>query len=123
MTALRFLFDENIPRDLGLVVREEGHDVAFLIDFSPGIPDEEVLERATSERRVLVTEDSDFGRLVFGDGLAAIGIVLIRIAPWKGALRKTRLRQVLRQEAPRLPGHFTTLSERTTRFRPIGLGR
>ena len=119
MGTLRFLCDENIPRELGLVARSEGFDVSFLIDFSRGEADENVHSRARSEGRILLTEDADFGRLIFSDRLTSQGLILVRIAPWKRELRKSRLQHLPHDEAHRLPGHFTVLSERKTRIRPI----
>jgi predicted nuclease of predicted toxin-antitoxin system len=118
--GLGFLCDENISRDLGHVARSEGFDVSFLIDFSRGEADETVLARALREDRILVTEDADFGRLIFSDRLSSKGVILVRIAPWKHELRKLRFQHLLRSEAHRLPRHFTALNERTIRFRPIG---
>jgi predicted nuclease of predicted toxin-antitoxin system len=42
-----------------------GHDVLLAIDVNPRAPDELLLDLATQEGRVLVTEDKDFGELVF----------------------------------------------------------
>lgn len=122
MSQNRLLCDENIPRDLGLVAQAEGFDVSFLVDVSRGEDDQSVLKRALSEDRILLTEDVDFGRLVFADRLACKGVVLVRIPPWKPERRRLRLRQLLELEAHRLAGNFTVLGERTIRIRPIGHG-
>ena len=47
--------------------------------MEPGITDEQVLENATRDRRVLVTADKDFGDLVFRQGRPHHGIVLVRL--------------------------------------------
>jgi predicted nuclease of predicted toxin-antitoxin system len=57
-------------------LREEGHDVAYIQEFSPSITDKKVLEKAYLQQRFLVTEDKDFGELVFRLGLKARGIIL-----------------------------------------------
>ena len=44
---------------------ELGHDVESMLDRDPRATDEEVLAIALSEQRVLITEDKDFGELVF----------------------------------------------------------
>lgn len=122
MSGLRFLCDENIPRDLGLVAQSEGFDVSFLVDISRGEIDEGVLTRALHEDRILVTEDTDFGRLIFSDRLVSKGVILLRIVPWKRELRRLRFQHLLRNEARRLAGYFTVLQERTIRIRPITHG-
>lgn len=40
--------------------------------------DEQVLELARQEQRILLTEDKDFGRLVYADQQATGGVILIR---------------------------------------------
>ena len=42
-----------------------GHDVLSVLEKDPSATDEEVLAFALEEGRVLVTEDKDFGELVF----------------------------------------------------------
>ncbi len=46
----------------------------------PGATDRQVLDRAVTESRLLVTFDKDFGELVFRQGLAApSGVILFRV--------------------------------------------
>ena len=47
-------------------------------DVSPRADDEQVLELARQEQRILLTEDKDFGRLVYADQQATGGVILIR---------------------------------------------
>ena len=43
----------------------QGHDVLSALERNPRASDEELLVLAMDERRILVTEDKDFGELVF----------------------------------------------------------
>lgn len=73
---MRLLIDENVPAPAAALLRAAGHDVATA---APGSPDRELLGRATQEGRLLVTQDRDFGGLVFRDGVPApLGIILLR---------------------------------------------
>jgi predicted nuclease of predicted toxin-antitoxin system len=49
-------------------LRAAGRDVIAIAEIGKGTADERVIERAFSERRVLVTEDADFGELVYARG-------------------------------------------------------
>lgn len=40
--------------------------------------DEQVLDLARKEKRVLITEDHDFGELVYGRGHSSAGVILVR---------------------------------------------
>ena len=43
----------------------QGHDVVSAADSDPRTPDTELLAWAMEEERILITEDKDFGELVF----------------------------------------------------------
>jgi predicted nuclease of predicted toxin-antitoxin system len=53
--------------DMSLVraLRRDGHDVLAVAETSPGTPDEEVVRLAQADDRIVLTEDRDFGRLVY----------------------------------------------------------
>jgi predicted nuclease of predicted toxin-antitoxin system len=46
-------------------MRTAGDDVIAIAEISKGIPDERVMQRAFSEERISITEDADFGELVY----------------------------------------------------------
>ncbi|MBD2604215.1 DUF5615 family PIN-like protein [Scytonema hofmannii FACHB-248] len=57
-----------------------GHDIIWIRTDAPGITDPEVLNRAQSDERILLTFDKDFGELAFRSHLpATCGIILFRI--------------------------------------------
>jgi predicted nuclease of predicted toxin-antitoxin system len=55
-----------------------GHDVRSIAQVVPGADDATVIELAMRESRTLLTEDKDFGQLVFASAAASPGVVLIR---------------------------------------------
>lgn len=62
------------------------------------MPDEEVLSGAVAGDRVLITTDKDFGELVFRDGRAAVGVVLIRFEIVSDALVADAARRIVALE-------------------------
>ncbi len=63
---MKFLLDVCVSsRSLSAYLIEQGHDVLSAILIDPQSSDEELLEAALRDDRVLVTEDKDFGELVF----------------------------------------------------------
>lgn len=72
------LANENIPMSVVMALRQDGHDVAWVIETTPGAADEDVLQAAIDQQRLLLTLDKDFGELVFRSGRQAQGIVLVR---------------------------------------------
>jgi predicted nuclease of predicted toxin-antitoxin system len=116
---MRLLADENCTRTLVRLLREAGHDVAWIREDSPGASDREVLSRALRQRRVVATFDKDFGDLAFGHGLpASCGVLLIRI---RGGTPKVQAERVLEALAKRRAwsGLFSTITDAEVRVRPL----
>jgi len=49
-----------------------------VIEIAPGLADEDVLARAVADNRIFLTEDRDFGQLVFASNASSCGVILIR---------------------------------------------
>lgn len=60
-----FVAHESCAGPVIRALREAGHDVVAIAEVAKGATDEQVLQRALNEKRVLVTEDRDFGALVY----------------------------------------------------------
>ena len=118
--GVRLLADENIHAELVGWLRSTGHDVTYAAESLSGDPDEVVLAVARSEKRILVTDDKDFGELVFHRRLASQGILLIRLSSPRIADRLRRLAQAWSAIEPHLEGRFVVLGDNKVRMRPIG---
>jgi hypothetical protein len=75
---MRFLADESCDFAVVLALRAAGHDVAAVTELQRGAEDSVVMEHARSDRRILPTEDKDFGQLVFAAARDSSGVVLVR---------------------------------------------
>ena len=116
---MRFLVDECCDAGLVDALRGDGHSVLYATESLRGASDEELLTCAFSEDRILVTEDKDFGELVYRLRQAAHGIVLLPFDVTDRALKIPRLRYLLEQEAERLRGAFIVLEADKVRIRPL----
>ena len=116
---MRLLADENIPGSAVASLRDAGNDVAWVRVDGPGSSDREVLARANRERRILLTQDKDFGELAARSGLpTSCGIVLFRL----GVLPPMEAgRLVARVLAARddWAGHFSVIEPGRVRMRPL----
>ena len=73
---MKFLIDVCAgSRDMRETLAELGHDVIFAVDMDPKASDETLLALSAEQGRILVTEDKDFGDLVFVFGLPHAGII------------------------------------------------
>ncbi len=116
---MRLAVDECCDAALVAGLREDGHDVWYVMESARGMGDLSLLQRAAAEQRVLITEDKDFGDLVIRLGLPAHGIVLVRIEPADSDAKLLRLREVLETHPHRLAGCLTVVDRSKTRFRPM----
>ena len=116
---MKFLADECCDAGIVASLRKEGYDVIYALEEKPGLPDDMVLQKAYVERRILLTEDKDFGELVFRLRKPAAGIVLIRITVRLRHLKWLRLKKLIDNYADRLPMNFVVIDTEKFRFRPL----
>ena len=122
---MRFLADECV---WGLVVqalRNAGLEGNWIHDVSPGLSDREVLTLSVSGEYLLVTEDQDFGDLVFREGLDAYAIVRVRLSSFEGDKDDVAV-DVARRIVGlgnSLVGRFTTIEPKRTRQRTLPVSK
>ena len=65
-----------------MFLRQRGEDVTAVAEIGPGISDQEVLDLACDQRRILLSFDRDHGDLVFNRGAKPPrAIVFFRLYP------------------------------------------
>jgi predicted nuclease of predicted toxin-antitoxin system len=116
---VKLLADECCAASLVSALRADGHDVLYALETFPGASDDEILARAFTEHRILLTEDKDFGELVYRLGRPAQGIVLLRFDVVDRALKVPRLRDLLIRGESRLPESLVILEVDKVRIRPL----
>lgn len=77
---MKFLADESCDSVIVRALCKEGHNVYSISETSPGIADSTVLNKTIREGRILLTEDKDFGQLVFASQIIPIGIIFLRFS-------------------------------------------
>jgi hypothetical protein len=75
---MRFLADESSDLRVARALSAAGHDVVSVADTVPGADDEVVIDLAAREERILLTEDRDFGQLVYASHMPGAGVIFIR---------------------------------------------
>ena len=92
MSALRFLADESCDFGIVRALRAAGFAVLAVSEVMQRSIDRELIEQAKREQRILITEDKDFGWLVFVSHLDSPGVILVR---FPGNLRQTLAQSIL----------------------------
>src|SRR5581483_4125303 len=88
---MRFLLDESAEFRIATFLKEGGHDVAAIaIDYPASLADREVLALATAEQRILITNDQDFGDLIFKGHPPHAGVIYFRVPLDSSATQKIR---------------------------------
>lgn len=114
---MNFVADEGVDRPIVESLRQSGHTVWYVAEMSPSISDEVVLHLANEQQAVLVTFDKDFGELVFRQGQATDGIVLLRLHGLSSQEKAALFLTAVQEHAHELRNAFTVVSPTKIRIR------
>lgn len=106
---MRFLADECCDFSVVQALRTAGYDVLCVSEVKPRADDTEVIKRAGRDKRILLTEDKDFGQLVYAHGYKIPGVIFLR---FPSSARKSIAEDVVKlvdQQGENLIGCFTTV--------------
>jgi predicted nuclease of predicted toxin-antitoxin system len=113
---MRFLVDECTGSRVATWLAENGHEVFSVYDEARGSTDDEVLAKACEESWILITNDKDFGELVFRERRPHHGVVFLRLEDQRSIAKISALEKLLENHADRLPNRFVVLTESQVRF-------
>src|SRR5947208_6630072 len=113
---MRFLVDECTGPAVAEWLRGKGHEVFSVFDEAKGISDKEILTKALNENWVLITNDKDFGEMIFRERRAHHGVIFLRLDDERAANKIEVLRHLLESYSNKLPNHFVTATETKVRF-------
>ena len=114
---MRFVVDESTGGAVADLLRSHGYDVLEVAAVMPQAGDLDILEWAAREGRVVITNDKDFGELVYRLHRSHQGVILLRLRDESAASRVRVVESVLERYSDRLSGHFIVASEGGVRIR------
>src|SRR5712671_3936000 len=106
---MQFLADENCDFAVVRALRWAGHDVLAVSEFQQRSVDQQLMEMAYSEGRILLTEDKDFGWLTFAGHVNNPGVVLIRFPATARRSLAASVTRMVSELGPKLTGAFVVL--------------
>jgi predicted nuclease of predicted toxin-antitoxin system len=113
---VRFLLDESAELRLAALLRGLGHDVTTVVeDYPRAIDDDVVLSLARAEQRIVITNDLDFGELIFRQTLPHMGVILFRLGVDVPA--KLRWLRYVVENRPEDLSQFVVITRRGVRVR------
>lgn len=113
---MRFLVDECTGSKVAQWLRDENYEVFSVFDEARGIMDDEILVKTFSENWILITNDKDFGEMVFRERREHHGVVFLRLDDERAANKIEVLRRLLESYAEKLPEEFVVVTETKVRF-------
>jgi predicted nuclease of predicted toxin-antitoxin system len=97
-------------------LRGAGYDVTAVAESAARSDDPTVLDLALRESRVLLTEDKDFGQMVYAAAREAGGVVLIRFPPKARTALPAAVVKLVETAGEQLRGSFAVLQPGRTRI-------
>jgi len=107
--SLLFLADESCDFAVVRALRADGFDVYAVSEVMQRSDDRKLVELARRENRILLTEDKDFGWLVFASAMESAGVVLIRYPGNARQALADAIRRVVEEHGDQLGNSFVVL--------------
>ena len=116
---MKFLLDESAEYRLHPFLQKLGHDIkAIAYDYPNALTDRDMLDIAIDENRILITNDKDFGELIFRQRFYHRGIILFRLRGANVQTKQKRLQEVLTAYKDQLK-HFLVITPKSVRIRKV----
>lgn len=115
----RFLVDESVDFPVVLFLRNNDYDSASIAEDSPSLEDIKILKQAYEQNRILLTNDKDFGSLIFKEKLKSKGLILFRLKDQSSQAKIEILKYILENYKERLQGNFIVVTKNKIRIRKI----
>ncbi len=113
----KFIVDECTGISVVHFLRQQGYDAIGVSEAMPQAIDADILQRAVIEERIVVTNDKDFGDMIFRDRRSHRGVVLLRLSDDLVATKLRVLTAVLAEHVDKLADRFVVATEENIRIR------
>jgi predicted nuclease of predicted toxin-antitoxin system len=112
----RFIVDECTGPAVADWLSMQGFETISVFNELRGLKDKDILAIAIKERCIIITNDKDFGELVFKQNLAHKGIILLRLSDERSRHKIEILKKLLATNLYNLAGNFTVVTGTTIRI-------
>jgi len=117
----KYLLDANLsPKTVAFLTETFGFDVVHQDDILPGSPtDDEVVEVAKREKRVIITFDRGFAEQYYQQERGCLGVIVLRLRNQRRPNVEHTLARFFQDEAPNLDldSSLVLIDEGTVRVR------
>ncbi len=116
---MRFLVDECTGPKVAEWLRGQKHEVFSIFDEARGMSDNDIIDKACKENWILVTNDGDFGELIYRQKRSHRGVIFLRLEDERAANKIAVLQRLLANYSAKLSGNFVVATETKARFAKI----
>ena len=113
---MRFLVDESTGPVVARWLRAQGHTVFSAYESARGMDDDSLVLKAFAENWILVTNDKDFGEMVYRQQRPHRGVVLLRLGDERAPNKISVILQLLERYPDQLTDRFVVVTETRVRF-------
>ncbi len=111
--------DESVDYPIISRLRDSGVAVFSILDNAHSIPDEQVLQIAVAQNALLLTEDKDFGELVFRLKMEHRGVLLLRLDMFDTKAKANFVVPIILDRYEELLANFSVLDNQQLRIRLV----
>lgn len=108
--------DENTGPKVARWLCDQGHEVFSVYEEARGMTDDEIMQKAFVEDRILITNDKDFGEMVYRERRPHKGVMLLRLQDERADNKIDTIRQFLEYHSDQLVNQFVVVTEKGSRF-------
>ena len=113
---MRFLVDECTGPNAAAWLRDQGYEVFSAYEQSREADDDVLIEKAFTENWILITNDKDFGEMVYRERRPHRGVIFLRLNDERAANKVLVLERLLAQYAEQLADRFVVVTDERVRF-------
>ncbi len=92
---MKFLVDECTGPAVATWLRKEGYEVFSVFDEARGLGDDKILAKSYAEGWILITNDKDFGEMVYRKNYPHCGIIFLRLNSQRAVVKIEALKRLL----------------------------
>ncbi len=113
---MRFLVDECTGPLTAEWLSSAGHDVISAYHQARGTVDDDLLTLAVTEERIVITNDEDFGEMIFREQRCHKGVIFLRLRDERPQNKICVIDKLLSRYGDQLVDQFVVVSETQVRF-------
>lgn len=114
---IKFLVDVGVGNKVEVWLNLQGFDTKAVRDLDPRMTDNEILQMAVDENRIVITMDKDFGELIYHMKMPHTGVILLRLDGYSSEEKTRIIQTILEEHKLKIVGNFSVYKEGRLRIR------